>query len=504
MAWTGGWGVRSRWGTTLAGAATAVLLAQACQLTPIPVDGDGPSVGVAGSDGSGGTAGGGDSAVTGGRSFVGTGGRPTTGGQPGVSGEGGLGGQGEEAPEIGLSGGEDLAWAVQLPTEESEEVWALRVGAEGHVYLVVTHPARWGDELGNVLEFFLLEFDSAGAFIEQRSLGAFENYGGMAFGGVAIDPNGAVVLVGQVTEVFETKNEDFYSLCDYFVSKHDAEGRESWKVRDGKPHGDGDVDQANAVALDADGNLYVIGQIEGNALHDQVNENSPQRDYFLIKYDAAGQRIWTRLLDSLGFQGPKIGMSGGDVVIVFEGRSAEPQSGVFVAQYDPEGNEKWRTFDGVGQRDYLYYEFVVGSSTGHAFVGTEWTVDLVGGSWTRRASRVTEYDEEGGLVWSGDLPCTVAAAFGSGDATYFLGDTSKGCNGENGDVVLSKRIGTDIVWTHELGTDVTEIPRALAFDAEGSLYIALETTGHLAAVNPNPPKTDVVLLKYEASALEDL
>ncbi|VAX09060.1 hypothetical protein MNBD_ALPHA03-421 [hydrothermal vent metagenome] len=59
---------------------------------------------------------------------------------------------------------------------------------------------------------------------------------------------------------------------------------------------DGEVfsTQANATAVDSQGNVYVVGQSEGG-FGTQINASAGQ-DVFLSKFDASGNVLWTRLL----------------------------------------------------------------------------------------------------------------------------------------------------------------------------------------------------------------
>ncbi len=73
---------------------------------------------------------------------------------------------------------------------------------------------------------------------------------------------------------------------DYFLAKYDAAGNLLW----GKHDGTSGHDQGWGAATDAAGNVYVAGETGGS-----LNGNAYQGllDVFLTKYDPAGTRLWT-------------------------------------------------------------------------------------------------------------------------------------------------------------------------------------------------------------------
>ena len=62
--------------------------------------------------------------------------------------------------------------------------------------------------------------------------------------------------------------------------RYNNSGEEQWVVRYNGPGNDDDI--ANAMAIDASGNIYVTGRSLGNTGH----------DYATVKYNASGQEQW--------------------------------------------------------------------------------------------------------------------------------------------------------------------------------------------------------------------
>ena len=84
---------------------------------------------------------------------------------------------------------------------------------------------------------------------------------------LAVDGSGNVYVTG--TTVFSSYNQDYATV------KYDSNGNQVWLARYNGP--DNMDDNATALAVDAAGNVYVTGNSEGSATHD---------DYVTIKYSA--------------------------------------------------------------------------------------------------------------------------------------------------------------------------------------------------------------------------
>jgi hypothetical protein len=118
--------------------------------------------------------------------------------------------------------------------------------------------------------------------------------------GVAVDASGDVVVVGNVSGVFP--GESSAGLTDVFARKYGANGGEPlWTRQFGTPGSDGGTDGAPAVAIDGVGNIIVAGTAAAaEALPNEISRGD--RDMFVRAYDAAGTDppLWTRQLGSSG------------------------------------------------------------------------------------------------------------------------------------------------------------------------------------------------------------
>lgn len=150
--------------------------------------------------------------------------------------------------------------------------------AQGNSYIVGTTKGDLGANLSDGdSNLFLTKVDGAGNVVWQRSLGATGSSTGAA---VSLGPDGSIVVAGTVTGSFGGASTD----GDMVVAKYAANGDEKFStvVRSGG------TDVAKAVAVGADGSIYVGGRIaSGN-------------DGFVARIDASGKIAERRTITGAG------------------------------------------------------------------------------------------------------------------------------------------------------------------------------------------------------------
>ena len=95
---------------------------------------------------------------------------------------------------------------------------------------------------------------------------------------LAVDAAGNVYVTGGVQ-----------AGSDYATVKYDSTGNELWAARYNGPGNS--VDSAEALAVDASGNVYVTGYSSGSATG---------YDYATVKYDADGNQLWVARYNGTG------------------------------------------------------------------------------------------------------------------------------------------------------------------------------------------------------------
>jgi hypothetical protein len=168
---------------------------------------------------------------------------------------------------------------------------------------------------------------------------------------VAIDAAGDVYIVGQTVGVLPGQTSA--GTIDAFVRRYDASGAEVWT----RQFGSWERDYAKGVTVDAPGNVYVVGQTFGT-LPGQVSAGG--WDAFVRKYDPAGNEVWTRQFGTGGGEGA-MGVAvdaGGHTYVVGSTRAVLPGQtwggdwDAFVRRYDPAGTEEWTRQLGGHESDH--------------------------------------------------------------------------------------------------------------------------------------------------------
>ena len=77
---------------------------------------------------------------------------------------------------------------------------------------------------------------------------------------------------------------------DIFIVKFDASLNREWT----KQIGTSSDDESYGVTHDSLGNIYIIGYTQGNLDNNVRKGTGNDKDYFILKYDENGNKIWSR------------------------------------------------------------------------------------------------------------------------------------------------------------------------------------------------------------------
>lgn len=281
-----------------------------------------------------------------------------------------------------------------------------------------------------------------------------------------------------------------------------------------------------AVAVDRNGNIYVSGDTDGD-LDGQANSGGS--DAFLIKFDAAGNKIYTRLLGT-GRDDSACAVAVDDAGNVYIAGSTEgtldvnaPNPGLaadaFVAKYSTSGTLMWVRQLGTGGID-LAKGVAVGAAGDAYVVGeTEGILDPVTASPGAGVSTdifVARFTPTGERVWLrqyGTAGADEAAgiAVGQDGTLWFAGSTfgildpatqSPG-KGTSFDFFVSRIISADgsLVAVSQRGTAKSDVATGIALDAAGNVYVVGSTRGGLdnnVNAAPGAATADVFLSKFDS------
>ncbi|MFQ6103256.1 MAG: SBBP repeat-containing protein [Candidatus Glassbacteria bacterium] len=255
---------------------------------------------------------------------------------------------------------------------------------------------------------------------------------------------------------------------DYATVKYSSDGDELWTARhDGLGGG---YDSAVAIAVDPDENVYVTGSSLGD---------TTSKDYTTIKYDCDGNELW-----SVTYNGPANKNDGakaiaidynGNVCITGSSESDETGYDFVTVKYDSAGNELWTARrDGPGNGHDYAFDVIV-DENGYVYV-TGQTSNLSTDFLT------VKYDPDGNELWSALYDGPASGFDGSfdicldGDCNVFVTGESVGAGTLNDFAVVKYDSSGNELWTARYnGPDnVNDVAKALTIDSSGNVYV----TGH--------------------------
>jgi hypothetical protein len=157
------------------------------------------------------------------------------------------------------------------------------VDSSGNIYVLGNATGDFGNQLNQgSQDVYVTKYDSAGNVTWTKLVGS----GGAASGyGIALDPAGGVVIAGSTTAKLTTTSIT-NGNTDSFVASYDANGNQNWTQQIETLA----TNQANAVSVDASGNVYIGGSVSGGVIGaGQASTATP--DAYLAKLDSKGHVV---------------------------------------------------------------------------------------------------------------------------------------------------------------------------------------------------------------------
>jgi len=247
---------------------------------------------------------------------------------------------------------------------------------------------------------------------------------------IAIDGMGNLYVTGAFSDIMVLDTTTLIAAGDkdMFVAKFNSGGVCLWA----KSIGSLGFDEGGGIAIDQNGKVYVLGTYSDGAVTQNSSLSSAgEEDVFLGKWDADGSLEWIRTAGgALSDQGGVKGIGGGTAIsiapdgdIVVSGMFADyggspPLTGtaqfgnvtltsrgngdVFLAKYDPAGNVVWATSAGSSHIDAALD--VATDTAGNIYVCGTYTVqNMMFGTLPLNGPYelfVAKYDKDGNVLWA--------------------------------------------------------------------------------------------------------
>ena len=337
--------------------------------------------------------------------------------------------------------GTDLDYATIKYTSAGQEAWVARYNGPGNGWDRAAAIAR--DSSGNV-------------YVTGQSLGAERATG-------TCSDNGA-----QCTSADKSQcSNPATAVCivtdfDYATVKYDSAGQQQWVARYNGP-GNGE-DDANAIAVDSSGNVYVTGQSTGLGTG---------FDYATIKYDSAGQEQWVRRLPLSDIARAIAVDSSGNVYVTGRGRCCPGTLPDYATvKYNSAGQQQW----------VAYYNGPPGNGQDEAYaiaVDSSGNVYVTGGSpglGTYDYATV-KYDSAGQEQWvaryNGLANIAYAIAVDSSGNVYVTGQSTETANSPTVYGTIKYDSAGQEQWVALYGSrkNYANYAEAIALDGSGNVYV---------------------------------
>jgi hypothetical protein len=316
-------------------------------------------------------------------------------------------------------------WLAQRGTSEREFAYGVATDATGNIYVTgYTGSALDGNKAIGLWDIFVMKFSPTGTWLWTRQDGTSQDDEGRA---ITTDPSGNVYMAGYVRGNFHGIIR--VGSADVVISKYDPDGNRLWSVL----FGSADVDESFGIACDSAGNVFVTGWCSGSI---EGNTYLANGDNYLAKYDTDGQRLWLR---QWGTMNKDTGYSlacdaAGNVYL--SGYTTGPlysapqgNRDYFLAKFDPAGNLLWGKEVGTSGHDQGWG--VATDSSGNAYIAGETGGPLDGNTYQGGLDIfLSKYDPAGTRLWTQQIG-TVNDDWADGvaigpEGAVFLGGTTTG------------------------------------------------------------------------------
>lgn len=284
---------------------------------------------------------------------------------------------------------------------------------------------------------------------------------------------------------------------DVVLRRYRRDGTLVWK----RQFGTAQDDFVNAIDVDAEGNVYLAGEI-----HDRADPNDQDNPGFLKKYSRQGVHLWTRIIpydpDPYGAikRSPAldVAVDGGNVYVV-----GDRDLFGYVSKYTAGGQLLWTSdYDGWGVVHVA--RTVDTDAQGNVYVGGS-TYDDWGFGGV-----VGKYSRDGQLLWSSvttSIPGEVSDLRVSGNSFFVTGKRMWKICRDNPDDLPTCEYTSDVLvykydlsgkrlWGKTFGTSAEDAGTSVTVDARGSVYVVGQTYGSLTLANRGG--SDMVVRRYNA------
>ena len=344
-------------------------------------------------------------------------------------------------------------WPIQFGTANDDCASAVAADSQGNIVVGGgTNGALFASNTGND-HIFLVKYDAGGHQLWTKQFGSDKND---YLSAITTDQQNNIYLVGA------TEGSLFSPLTgirDNFIVKYDMNGNLLWSKQFGLSNNDSGF---NDIAVDSQGNTYVVGDTEGSLFSPNIDANSSLGGYdsFVIKYDLTGKMIWSK----------QIGATGDDLA---QSIAIDQQNNTYIA----------------GSTQQLFSAPIGYSDAFLAKLGPDGTL-----LWGKQF----------GAQYGGNATCVAVDSNGNPYVTGEVSDFTGTIDPEHPDTPLMEvfmagftaKFDTsgNLTWNQQLTTPDKVLPSRIRVDGQGNSWVTGITKGSLLATNAGDE--DIFTVKY--------
>ena len=392
-------------------------------------------------------------------------------------------------------------WSRLLGSAAEDFARGVSVDMSGNVYVTGYSDGNFdGKSNAGNKDMFLVKYNEAGQKQWSRLLGSANHDDAT---GVSVDASGNVYVVGYSYGNFDGKGNA--GNKDMFLVKYNEAGQKQWS----RLFGSANHDDATGVSVDASGNVYVVGYSKGNF---DGKSNAGNWDMFLVKYNEAGQKQWSRLFGTTADDyatGVSVDANGNVYVAGhsqgnFDGKSNAGRWDIFLIKYNGVGQKQWSSLLGSAADDSA--KGVSVDASGNVYVAGDSRGNFDGKSNAGdRDMLLVKYNEAGEKQWSRLLGSAnhddvTGVSIDTSGNVYVAGYSIDNFDGKSNtgffDIFLVKYNGVgQKQWSRLFGTTAADSARGVSVDANGNVYVAGYSGGNFDGKS-NAGIRDMLLVKF--------
>lgn len=256
-------------------------------------------------------------------------------------------------------------------------------------------------------DYWIVRLDRDGHALWDRSFGGSEQE---SFETCILTVDGGFVLAGRsFSPPGGNKTAANFGGADYWIVRTDAQGNKLWD----RSFGGADWDECMSMVQTPDGGFLAGGRSQSGVSGNKSTHNSGGWDYWVIRLDAAGNKLWERSYGGTGYDALSGMVLTPDNGFLLGGSSASKRSGnkrgelyggtdYWVVRIDSDGDVLWDQSYGGDNGDEAYG--IVGTPD-HGFVIGGWS-DSPAGTGNKTAPKygitdgwIVRADSDGNKLW---------------------------------------------------------------------------------------------------------